>query len=65
MPEAMDRTFYRSPAAAVAAPPETLAYAGAHQKDEPRVLKTCRQVRCRDFPLSRGTGRGSAGHRTR
>ena len=29
MPETMDPTFYRSPAAAVAAPPEALAYVAA------------------------------------
>src|SRR5207247_10248120 len=29
MPEAMDPTFYRSPSAAVAAPPEALAYVAA------------------------------------
>ena len=29
MPEVMDPTFYRSPAAAIAAPPEKLAYVAA------------------------------------
>ena len=29
MPEGMDPTFYRSPAAAIAAPPERLAYVAA------------------------------------
>jgi selenium-binding protein 1 len=29
MPEVMDPTFYRSPAAAIAAPPERLAYVAA------------------------------------
>ena len=29
MPEAMDPTFYRSPTAAIAAPPEMLAYVAA------------------------------------
>ena len=43
MPEAMDPTFYRSPAAAVAAPPETLAYVAAFdpagaQRDAMTVL---------------------------
>ena len=43
MPEPMDPTFYRSPAAAVAAPPETLAYVAAFdpagaQRDAMTVL---------------------------